>query len=91
MWVRIVQRVLALTAAIWHNDRTGQCQIRRAGARFERERRKSAQQRGTSGQPGPVYDDAMKILAADDLDAVLSLVGIPGGRRSGTPRWRGPR
>ena len=23
-WVRIVQRVLALTAAIWHNDRTGQ-------------------------------------------------------------------
>ncbi|MCA1673456.1 MAG: IS982 family transposase [Actinobacteria bacterium] len=24
VWVRIVQRVLALTAAIWHNDRTGQ-------------------------------------------------------------------
>jgi hypothetical protein len=23
-WVGIVQRVLALTAAIWHNDRTGQ-------------------------------------------------------------------
>lgn len=27
---------------------------------------------------GPVYDDAMKILAADDLDAVLSLVGEHG-------------
>jgi hypothetical protein len=24
VWVRVVQRVLALTAAIWHNDRTGQ-------------------------------------------------------------------
>jgi hypothetical protein len=24
VWVRIVQRVLALTAAIWHNDHTGQ-------------------------------------------------------------------
>jgi hypothetical protein len=24
VWVRIVQRVLALTTAIWHNDRTGQ-------------------------------------------------------------------
>ncbi len=24
VWVRIAQRVLALTAAIWHNDRTGQ-------------------------------------------------------------------
>lgn len=30
-------------------------------------------------RPGPVYDDAMKILADDDLDAVLSLVGVPGG------------
>ena len=28
---------------------------------------------------GPVYDDAMKILVEDDLDAVLSLVGVPGG------------
>ncbi|MGQ0575021.1 MAG: hypothetical protein ACT4RN_12575 [Pseudonocardia sp.] len=27
-------------------------------------------------QRGPVYDDAMKILTADDLDAVLSLVGV---------------
>jgi hypothetical protein len=27
-------------------------------------------------RPGPVYDDAMKILADDDLGAVLSLVGI---------------
>jgi Transposase DDE domain len=24
VWVRVVERVLALTAAIWHNDRTGQ-------------------------------------------------------------------
>ncbi|MFY9806163.1 MAG: hypothetical protein WAK86_02735 [Pseudonocardiaceae bacterium] len=24
VWVRVVQRVLALIAAIWHNDRTGQ-------------------------------------------------------------------
>lgn len=24
VWVRVLQRVLALTAAIWHNDRTGQ-------------------------------------------------------------------
>jgi hypothetical protein len=24
VWVRVVQRVLALTAAIWHNDHTGQ-------------------------------------------------------------------
>lgn len=32
-------------------------------------------------RPGPVYDDAMKILADDDLDAVLSLVGVPGGAR----------
>ncbi len=24
IWVRVVQRVLALTAALWHNDRTGQ-------------------------------------------------------------------
>jgi hypothetical protein len=24
VWVRVVQRVLALTTAIWHNDRTGQ-------------------------------------------------------------------
>ncbi len=29
-------------------------------------------------RPGPVYDDAMKILTADDLDAVLSLVGQDG-------------
>ena len=29
-------------------------------------------------RPGPVYDDAMKVLAADDLDAVLSLVGQDG-------------
>jgi len=28
------------------------------------------------GQPGPIYDDAMKVLADDDLDAFLSLVGI---------------
>lgn len=27
-------------------------------------------------RPGPVYDDAMKVLARDDLDAVLSLVGV---------------
>ena len=27
---------------------------------------------------GPVYDDAMKILAADDLDALLWLVGVRG-------------
>ena len=24
VWVRVLQRILALTAAIWHNDRTGQ-------------------------------------------------------------------
>jgi hypothetical protein len=24
VWVRVVRRVLALTAAIWHNNRTGQ-------------------------------------------------------------------
>jgi hypothetical protein len=24
VWVRVVQRILALTAAIWHNDHTGQ-------------------------------------------------------------------
>jgi hypothetical protein len=24
VWVRVAQPVLALTAAIWHNDRTGQ-------------------------------------------------------------------
>jgi len=24
VWVRVLQRVLALTAAIWHNDHTGQ-------------------------------------------------------------------
>ncbi len=30
-------------------------------------------------RPGPIYDDAMKILADDDLDAVLSLVGVSGG------------
>ncbi len=29
-------------------------------------------------RPGPVYDDAMKILADDDLGAVLSLVGVHG-------------
>jgi hypothetical protein len=29
VWVRIVQRILALTAAIWHNDRTNQ-QIKRS-------------------------------------------------------------
>jgi DDE family transposase len=29
VWVRVVQRVLALTAAIWHNDRTSQ-QIKRS-------------------------------------------------------------
>jgi len=39
---------------------------------------------GTSGKgegryrSGPVYDDAMKVLAADDLDAVLTLVGVHG-------------
>ncbi len=27
---------------------------------------------------GPIYDDAMKILAEDDLAAVLSLVGVHG-------------
>lgn len=33
----------------------------------------------TSGRrPGPVYDDAMKILADDDLDALLSILGIHG-------------
>ncbi|MGQ0773201.1 MAG: hypothetical protein ACT4NY_02080 [Pseudonocardiales bacterium] len=31
-----------------------------------------------SKRPGPVYDDAMKVLARDDLDAVLSLVGVHG-------------
>ncbi len=30
-------------------------------------------------RPGPIYDDAMKILADDDLDAVLSLVGVGAG------------
>jgi predicted transposase YdaD len=30
-------------------------------------------------RPGPVYDDAMKILADADLGAVLSVVGVDGG------------
>ncbi len=29
-------------------------------------------------RPGPVFDDAMKILADDDLDALLSVVGVVG-------------
>ncbi len=29
-------------------------------------------------RPGPVYDDAMKLLAEDDLSAVLSVVGVDG-------------
>jgi predicted transposase YdaD len=29
-------------------------------------------------RPGPVYDDAMKILADDDLSALLSIVGVRG-------------
>lgn len=29
-------------------------------------------------RPGPVYDDAMKILADDDLAALLSVIGIDG-------------
>jgi predicted transposase YdaD len=29
-------------------------------------------------RPGPVYDDAMKILAEDDLTALLSVVGVTG-------------
>jgi len=28
VWVRVLQRVLALTAAIWHNDHTGQPVLR---------------------------------------------------------------
>ena len=31
-------------------------------------------------RPGPVYDDAMKILADDDLGALLSVVGVAGER-----------
>ncbi len=30
------------------------------------------------GRPGPVYDDAMKLPADDDLDAVLAVVGVEG-------------
>lgn len=33
---------------------------------------------GRRRRPGPVYDDAMKILADDDLGAVLSVVGVSG-------------
>ena len=29
-------------------------------------------------QPGPIYDDAMKLLADDDLAALLSVVGVAG-------------
>ncbi|MGH3928403.1 MAG: hypothetical protein ACRDTF_00320, partial [Pseudonocardiaceae bacterium] len=39
------------------------------------------QERGSvSGRrrPGPVYDDAMKILADDDLGALLSVLGVGG-------------
>jgi hypothetical protein len=32
----------------------------------------------SSRRRGPVYDDAMKILADDDLPALLSIVGIHG-------------
>ncbi|MGH3916347.1 MAG: hypothetical protein ACRDTC_23500 [Pseudonocardiaceae bacterium] len=41
----------------------------------------SKEQGPVSGRrrPGPVYDDAMKILADDDLDALLSVVGVSGG------------
>jgi Transposase DDE domain len=28
VWVRVLQRILALTAAIWHNDKTGQATLR---------------------------------------------------------------
>jgi hypothetical protein len=28
VWVRILQRILALTAAIWHNHHTGQPTLR---------------------------------------------------------------
>jgi len=36
----------------------------------------SSERPARAARPGPIYDDAMKILAADDLDAVLSVVGI---------------
>lgn len=40
----------------------------------------SKEQEPVSGRRrlGPVYDDAMKILADDDLDALLSVVGVNG-------------
>jgi hypothetical protein len=28
VWVRVLQRILALTVAIWHNDKTGQPTLR---------------------------------------------------------------
>ena len=35
VWVRVLQRILALTAAIWHNDHTGQ-PIKRSLVAYDR-------------------------------------------------------
>ncbi|MGH3929835.1 MAG: hypothetical protein ACRDTF_07645 [Pseudonocardiaceae bacterium] len=47
----------------------------------DREESPVRQERGSASErrrPGPVYDDAMKILADDDLSALLSVLGVRG-------------